>query len=214
MVSYFTNRKIVPDITPDPVFGFNQNIRDQLSKEVILEKFNLPEKYILFSFKNKGIVSLNWLKECQSKLKEIGATGVLLTMPGGVIIKDIGYRLIPPPLSPMEWYALIKYSSGYIGENMHPIVVALHNSIPFFAFDDYGKVKFRYFVDKKCSKIYDILSVAGFIDNYVNTLGSRYICPSPGKVISLIKNFDSGKCKLFSAVQQEKYNKMMENILT
>lgn len=35
------------------------------------------------------------------------------------------------PLSPIDWYALIKYSSGYIGNNMHPIVVSLHNQISF-----------------------------------------------------------------------------------
>lgn len=35
------------------------------------------------------------------------------------------------PLNPIDWYALIKYSKGYIGERMHPIVVSLHNSVPF-----------------------------------------------------------------------------------
>ncbi len=44
MVSYLTKDTIIPDVTPDPVFGFNHNSSNYiLSKTEILKKFNLPE---------------------------------------------------------------------------------------------------------------------------------------------------------------------------
>jgi hypothetical protein len=213
MITYFTKEKLVPDITPDPVFAFNQNITNQLSKAEIQSKFDLPEKYVLFSFKNKNIVTENWLKSCLALLEKNNLTGVILTMPGGVIFKNLSAKVIAPPLNPMEWYNLIRYSSGYIGENMHPIVVSLHNSVPFFAFDDYGTVRMKYFVNEKSSKIHNILSIAGFLENRVGTLGKKYSCPTPEKVIGLITDFNFEKCNRFSDKQLSGFNKMMESII-
>jgi hypothetical protein len=212
MVSYFTKQKIVPEVTPDPVFGYNQNINEQVTKETILKKFDLPENYVLFSFKNKGVVSEEWLNSCQQILEEKKLTGVVLTMPGGVIFKNAPMKVISPPLCPLEWYALIKYSSGYVGENMHPVVVALHNSVPFYSFDFYGIINYKYFVNEKSSKIYHILEQAGFLENRVCTLYKQYTVPSPQKVIQLIQNFDTEKCSRFSQRQVEKYNKMMKQL--
>ncbi|MFZ5940859.1 MAG: polysaccharide pyruvyl transferase family protein [Bacteroidota bacterium] len=214
MVSYFTRGRVVPDITPDPVFAYNQNVRDQLSREEITQKFGLPDNYVLFSFKNKGIVTGEWLRRCQEILEKEGKTGVLLTMPGGVIISEPPMKVIPPPLNPEEWYALIKYSSGYIGENMHPIVVSLHNAVPFFSFDDYGIVKFRYFTNEESSKIYNILSYAGFLANRTGTIGRNYRCPEPEKVLALVRDFDQEWCRRFSEKQLENYNKMMQQIFS
>lgn len=213
MVSYFTNRKIIPEITPDPVFAFNQNIKEQPTKEEILKKFNLPEKYVLFSFKNSGRVDNEWLKRCKEELESSDKSAILLTMPGGIIFENPPLKTIAPPLSPIDWYSLIKYSSGYIGENMHPIVVALHNSVPFFSFDSYGIVKFKYKVNEESSKIFHILEKAGFLDYRASTLGKKYKMPDPNEVIKHINIFDREKCSQFSAKQLISYNTMMEEML-
>ena len=42
------------------------------------------------------------------------------------------------PLSPLDWYALIKYSAGYVGSNMHPIVSSLANGVPCYSLDNWG----------------------------------------------------------------------------
>lgn len=37
-------------ITPDPVFGFNSNVKGIPSEDVVRQKFNLPEKYFVICF--------------------------------------------------------------------------------------------------------------------------------------------------------------------
>lgn len=43
---------------------------------------------------------------------------------------DIQYS-VGDAITPIEWYALIKYSKGYVGNNMHPIVTSITNGVPF-----------------------------------------------------------------------------------
>lgn len=85
---------------------------------------------------------------------------VVLTMPNEMTFEHPFSRTIESPLSPLEWYNLIKYSSGYIGK-ICIIVIALHYSVPFYAFDTYNIVKYKFFVNKKSSKIYDIVDRPG-----------------------------------------------------
>ena len=79
------------------------------------------------------------------------------------------------PISPIDWYYIIKYSQGYVGVLMHPIIVAIHNNIPFFSFDHYGVSKFLFFANKATSKIYHILSQAGMLSNYYNLRSCSYV---------------------------------------
>jgi hypothetical protein len=214
MIKYLTRSSIVPDITPDPVFAYNQNIRVQISKEDLVKKYNLPEKYLLVSFRNRKCVTKEWLNSFRLLAEEINMHCVVLPMPDGIKFDHAFKNTIELPLSPDEWYGLIKYSSGYIGENMHPVVVALHNSIPFYAFDSYGIVRLKYFVNEQSSKVYDILSKSGFADNRIGILGRGYKQPDPEKVLEHLIKFDFSKCKNFSEMQQKKYNSMMENIIS
>jgi len=214
MVKYLSNGKIKPDITPDPVFAYNQNIREQFSKEEILKRFNIPDNYLLFSFRDKNRVKKEWLESFKNLAEKKNIHCVALATPDGIKFDHPFARVVDIPLSPEEWYGLIKYSSGYIGENMHPIVVALHNVVPFYAFDSYGIVKFKFFVNAKSSKIYDILDQAEFLKNWVNVLGRRYKCPAPEKVFNQIVGFDYQKCRSFSDSQQERLNAMMKNIIS
>jgi len=213
MISYFTHKQVVPEISPDPVFHFNQNNPEIIVREEILKRFSLPEKYVLLSFRDSHVISEEWLKEIHTVFGKNGLTAVMLTTPRGLLYKGLNMQAVGMPLSPLEWYYLIKYSSGYIGENMHPIVVALHNAVPFYSFDDYGKVMFKFKVIEHTSKIYSIVNLSGFSENRITTLGKNYQSPDPGRVASLILNFDSEKCMRFSLEQQRKYENMMTSIL-
>src|ERR1035437_7078665 len=212
MIKYLTHGTIIPSITPDPVFAYNQNIKKQYSKEEILKKFDLPENYLLISLRSQNCVTKNWMDSFKLITEKNNLLCVVLPMPGGIKFDHPFSSVIGLPLSPDEWYGLIRYSSGFIGENMHPIVVALHNVVPFYSFDSYGIIRYKCFVNEKSSKIYDILSKAGFLKNRISVLGKAYKCPTPEEVFSQIKNFDFSKCHLFSINQQNSYNMMMKSI--
>jgi polysaccharide pyruvyl transferase WcaK-like protein len=214
MVKYLTNSLIVPDITPDPVFAYNQNIKEQYSKEDLIKKFNLPEKYILISFRNRKCVTKEWLNSFRVIAEKNNLQCVVMPMPDGIKFDHPFTNVIEIPLSPEEWYGIIKYSSGYVGENMHPVVVALHNSVPFYAFDSYGIVRLKYFVNERSSKVYDILNKAGFTEKRINILGRGYKPPLPEEVFGQLIDFDFSKCKNFSMSQLQNYNSMMENIIS
>jgi hypothetical protein len=212
MIKYLSNGTIIPDITPDPVFAYNQNIKEQYSKEEILKKFNLHDNYLLVSFRSQNCVTRDWLKSFNEIAERNSLSCVALPMPNGIIFDNPFSSSIELPLGPIEWYSLIRYSSGYIGENMHPIIVALHNEVPFYSFDTYGIILLRFFVNEKSSKIYDILSKAGFTKNRICALGKGYKCPTPGEVFSRINDFDFLKSHLFRINQQNCYNLMMKRI--
>ncbi len=216
MVRYLTRGKIFPKVTPDPVFGFNNNIITQIPPQSdILAKYNLPEKYILLSFKDDGtgVVSEKWIDRFEELAKESDCATVALCMPEGIGFKNNLKYNIDVPLCPLHWYALIKYSQGYIGHNMHPIIVSLHNAIPFFSFDNYGIVQFKYFVNSRSSKIFHILKEAGFQEYRCSALGKLgYKEPAPKMVLDHILNFDKEACREFSDKYFERYIKMMKEI--
>lgn len=213
MVKYLTHGKIDPLVTPDPVFAYNQNVSRQYSKEYLIEKFNLPERYILVSFRTPNSVPLDWLKQFDQIAREHQFECIALTMPKGINFSHPFKHKIDAPLCPKEWYALIQHSSGYVGENMHPIVIALHNAVPFFAFDSYGFIRYKFFVNEKSSKTYDILHRAGFPEYRTTILGRKVRFPSPEGVLDRLINFDVDKCRRFSTQQTNRYNLMMQELL-
>ncbi len=96
----------------------------------------------------------------------IGKHCVDLSIPMGIIFKYNMEYEIKSPLSPLDWYALIKYSSGYVGQNMHPIIVALHNAIPLYSFDNYGNKRFYKIIsNKNSSKIFQLLKIYSATEN-------------------------------------------------
>lgn len=214
MFESVSNRKLSPVVTPDPVFAFNKNIINQPTKEEILTKYNLPKDYILLSFNSNSSVNSNWVKEFRDKAQKIGITCAALPMPGKLLYSTELEFSINLPLDPVDWYCLIKYSKGYIGEKMHPIIVALHNSVPFYSFDHYGITRFWLFVEHKASKIFDILSSSGFLQNRVSIRNKiKYHQPSTQTVLDAILNFDKIKCRTFANQMVNNYNQMMIDIL-
>ena len=212
MIAHITKNKIKPVVTPDPVFGFNHNVPEVLeNSSKILARFNLPEKYLLVSFKKKikGIDE-EWMANLEKEAKARGYELFALPLPEKLISYGVT-KSIDLPISPIEWYTLIANSVGYIGQNMHPIVVSLHNANPFFSFDYYGLSSD---IDKtdSSSKISHILKTAGFSDYRISSVGKE-VSITPNHVLDKIESFDKEKCKQFSDKYLKQYLAMMNEIL-
>lgn len=216
MFSFITEGQCCPSVTPDPVFAFNQNAASLVpSKEELMKKYGLSDKYMLISFKNekRSNVSQTWLNKFQDIAKHHGIQCVSLPFSTSLSAGKLE-REIALPLTPIDWYALLKYSCGYIGNNMHPIVVCIHNTVPFFSFDNYGtKHANGLFCDSSTSKIRHILKVANLLDCRIasNSLFRR--TPSPEHVFNKLQTFDKAKCTTFAQDYLCKYNEMMTAIL-
>lgn len=216
MFSFITEGQCCPSVTPDPVFAFNQNAASLVpSKEELMKKYGLSGKYMLISFKNEKRcnVSQTWLNKFQDIAKHHGIQCVSLPFSTSLSAGELESE-IALPLNPIDWYALLKYSCGYIGNNMHPIVVCIHNTVPFFSFDNYGtKHANGLFCDSSTSKIRHILKVANLLDCRIasNSLFRR--TPSPVHVFNKLQTFDKAKCKNFAQGYLNKYNEMMTKIL-
>lgn len=213
MISYLTDGVIKPNITPDPVFAFNYNAGHLiLSKEEILKKYGIPDDYIIVSFKGSQSVTQKWISEFQTIALKEGTACVRLPYADGKVFGELDYSL-PDILPPLDWYALIKYSKAYVGNNMHPIIVSLHNVIPFFSFDNYGlsKVDGR-LTDGESSKIYHILKLAGLLD-YRSYIGApQYQAPSASFVYNKIRHFDIKAEAEFAESYYAIYKEMMDKI--
>jgi hypothetical protein len=216
MFSFITEGLCCPPVTPDPVFAFNQNANTLVpSKEELMKKYGLSDKYILISFKNerRSNVSQTWLNKLQNIAKRNGIQCVSLPFSTSRSAGELEKEIVLP-LNPIDWYALLKYSCGYIGNNMHPIVVCIHNAVPFFSFDNYGTRHANgLFCDSSTSKIRHILKVADLLDNRIasNSLFRR--TPSPDHVLKKLQTFDKAKCTTFAQGYLCKYNEMMTTIL-
>lgn len=212
MISYITNKKIVPSITPDPVFAFNHNVDEFIpTKEEVCKKFGITRRYCLMSFKHWS-VSQQWITEFSSICNQHGIDTIKIPFSDmasvGKMDKEVNF-----PLSPLEWYALIKYSDGYIGHNMHPIVVSLHNAVPFFSFDNYGIRKMRgVFTKEESSKIYHILNLSGFKEYRASCIKMNFTPPSPDEVFLKLQNFDRIKAALFAEKYHNLYVQMMRDV--
>lgn len=213
VISFFTDGDLVPPITPDPVFSFNKNIPQSVSRESFLQQFQLPEKYVLLCI-TEGYCDM--AKEWVCKLKEIiyskGYELIELPRQTGNRLFDI--RQVDRILNPIEWYNLIRFSNGYIGQLMHPIVIAIHNSIPFFSLDQYGRKRIRrIYVNKNTSKTYQLIKEVNMTRNYVNISGRFSSLPSVSKVVKAILNSDKTKEKNNMTIMNSKSEKSMRKYL-
>ena len=213
MVKYISRGKIIPEVTPDPVFAFNYNVINQPSEDLIRKKFNLPNRYILLSFHNSSTVSVEWLNQLKDIAASKGYTCVALPFPNGINFTHPFDNEIPLPLDPLEWYALLKYSDGYVGHNMHPIVVCLHNAVPCFSFDQYGTKYLQFITNNSSSKIYDILEKFSLLDYRVSCNSQLYKAPSPEHVLSKLFSFKKDKVQIVATDLYGQYQNMMVKIL-
>ena len=213
MFRHVTRNKITPPITPDPVFAFMPNTGELLpSFGELRQKFDLPDKYFLFSFHNGKTVSQKWLDEFQTIAKEEGILCVNLPFSEKESFGKLEHS-IHLPVTPLEWFAVIKYSSGYIGHNMHPIVVSLHCGVPFFSFDNYGLKHLNgILTTDKSSKIKHILAHAGLLSQRESCISRNYHPLSADAVFQKIKEFPLDLSLDFSNQYYIRYLQMMDEI--
>ncbi len=200
-------------VTPDPVFAFNKNASNIIPpKSDIIERFGLPDKYVLLSLFSQ-VISQNTISELKRLLKNEGITLVILPLPTGVNFKHDADIEIKRPLSPIDWYALIKYSQGYIGSNMHPVVVCLHNAIPCFSIDNWGRIDFwGRKINDGSSKVEHIMSVFGVLANH-KSITRSYCNVSAIEIVNAIKSFPKDKVKSISDDLCKRYEDMMDDII-
>lgn len=204
IISKLTNQPI--EISPDPVFAFNQNVEISCNQQELASKYNLESKYIILSF-CKHLYPLEWYHELYNQLKKEGFQVVNLAMPEGCI--DLPHDIkIDVPLSPTDWYHIIRFSSGYIGQRMHPMIVAIHNNVPFYIFDHYVSKKQQL----ESSKIYDLLERSDLLRYYCNTKQKEI--PSPVSVTQNLLSFEKSKTIEFNKYYLSEYNKMMQTIIS
>lgn len=213
MIKYLSDGGVVPPVTPDPVFAFNYNASHLIpKKDAIIEKFGLPGEYVILSFKGPNSVNQTWLDTFQSMVKEKGLGCVKLPYADAPAYGNIQYY-VGDQISPLEWYALIKYSEGYVGNNMHPIVTAIANGVPFFSFDNYGiPVINGKETNGESSKIFHILNKAGLLKNRTFVAGKNYDAPSPREVLDGLLNFDCDLENDFSSKYLHEYLEMMDSV--
>lgn len=215
MMEHVTNGKLRPAVTPDPVFAFSDNAQSLIpGKQEILKKYGLPEQYILLSFKKEHkTVTQEWLDAFEAVARQEGFASVLLPFPDVPSFGNLDHQ-VPLPLSPIDWYALIKYSAGYVGHNMHPIVVSLHNAVPFFSFDNYGKKLLggRRYTDQS-SKILHLLSLADLTDNRLSCLKAGFTPPVAAAVFRQLRSCPIQKEQAFAQAYGLQYQQMMADIM-
>lgn len=213
MMSYITDGEIIPRVTPDPVFAFNHNAGHLVpSKDDIIKKFNIPNEYILVSFKGSKSVNQEWISEFQGLANKENLACVKLPYADAPAFGDIQYS-VGDTITPLEWYALIKYSKGYVGNNMHPIVTSISNGIPFFSFDNYGiAVNNGKLTNGESSKIYHILAKADLLSSRIYIQGKQYTMPLPMNVLNSILDFNVQLENRFSDYYLHEYDIMMNNV--
>lgn len=200
-------------VTPDPVFALNYNLGDKIPTESeIRGKFSLPKKYVLIGLRSQ-VYTYEELGELDRLMNKEGKECVAFNIDGLYAYKHPFKYEIPIPINPLDWFALIKYASAYIGSNMHPIVSSLTNGVPCFSIDNWGVVDF--WGNKKTSnssKVYDVLNQYELTD-YWCTIEEGKCKASIQSIVSLLSQFPVDKVKQVSALRVEKYKNMMENIL-
>lgn len=201
-------------VTPDPVFALNQNLISILpSKEDIRNRFNLPEKYVLVSMKSQSL-SYDKLVLLQDKFEKRGIVCVDFPITNVMRYHSPFAVKIDLPLSPLDWFSIIKYASAYIGSNMHPIVVSLHNAVPCYSLDNWGTTNFwgKKLKDDS-SKVYDILSLFGLEHNR-SEVENGTCNVEIDDIIRLLDDYPVGKVKVIADALFNRYSEMMNNAIT
>lgn len=200
-------------VTPDPVFAFNYNAGHLVpSEDDIRKRFSLPKDYVLVSLHSQSL-TLKTLDELNSMFKAVGKTCVAFPMPGGVRYQHHFDYEIKVPLSSIDWYALIKYASGYVGSNMHPIIVSLHNAVPCFSIDHWGtKDFFNRTVRDGSSKVEHIMGVFG-LKNYVKPIDNDICNVEASVIVDAIQKFPCEHVRKVALDKYDEYLKMMCEIM-
>ncbi len=122
------DRKLQLDYCPDPVSVFNDSVPQQLPTPCEAD-------YLVMSLYPKT-ASPEWIKQFVKAAHEKDLRVFSLPHPEAVVPGPFD-RVLPLPMTPLEWYAWLKHSKGYVGVRFHPIMISIVNSLPFVALDHY-----------------------------------------------------------------------------
>lgn len=212
MVKSLSGRKVC--VTPDPVWGLNENYPQQVDKDTFLAKHEINQPYILLGFQPAYVEKSNrWIEEFINIAHKAGFICLPLPFAFGYLTNskyDIQTKM---PLDPLDWYNLIRFSSGYVGYNMHPVIASMHNCVPCFAVDNYGISLMKFFNLESSSKICDIMNKVG-LGGYRKTIRRFFTShdSSPLTVFNKLQNFDKSKMASSAEQQYEEYKTMMKSI--
>ncbi len=136
-------------LCPDPIVILNDFF--SLPKRCIREQKSQKGKYILISV-YPGMLSNDWIVRF---VKHAHRNNLYVySLPNPEIEVDIPVdRKLELPMSPLDWFAWIKYAAGYIGVRFHAMLSAIINNTPFISLDTYR----RRYHPPRLSKIYDLL---------------------------------------------------------
>lgn len=207
MLKYILGKNVEIPMTPDPVWGLTENITEIPSKKDIIQKYKIKNDYMLVSYYGQQCKYIKWHDEFRAIANRHGIEVYNLPMPQGHFASNL--PKIELPIDALDWFTLIKYSKGYIGYNMHPVIVSIHNSVPFHSFDQHGR-KFGRFLFDKTSKVYDLLDRFSMLNHRTKITKRKEI--SPMEVFNNLQNFDRGKSMAISKRMQEEYIAMMATI--
>lgn len=210
LVKSVTNKDV--DVTPDPVFAFNQNCKELLDTTPdVSQKFNLPGNYILISLGSQCL-SMDQLKELKSQFASQGKSCVALPMPTGISFSHPFDYEIKCPLCPLDWYNLIRHSCGYIGSNMHPIVVSLHNAVPCYCIDYWVNTNFwNKPVNDGSGKVEHIMNVFG-VSSHRTIISNGKCMASVSEIVESLAKFPVEKVAAKAADYYQQYLTMMATI--
>lgn len=210
---FAANRGLKIEVTPDPVFALNQNLDGLIPKEdEVRKKFKLPSKYVLFGLRSQ-VFSMDELKEFQTLFFNEGKECVAFCIDGRYnYIHPFKYQ-ISLPVSPLEWFAIIKYASAYIGSNMHPIVSCLTNVVPCYSLDNWGTVNFwGRKINDGSSKIQDVLNQYR-IPEYRSAIDGGVCKVSPKDIVLKLTKFPVKQVLDITLARINTYNDMMNTII-
>jgi len=209
----YCNPKLNIELTPDPVFALNNNMSSHIpSEKQIRSKFKLPEKYVLIGLRSQ-VLSVSQLDNLNTEMKKDGKECIAFNIDGCYSYSHNFSYTVPLPLSPIEWFALIKYASGYIGSNMHPIVSCLTNSVPCFSLDNWGATNFfGKKISSNSSKVYDILKQYELQDNW-SQIEDGKCNVTVSYIVEKLRHFPIDKVKEISTKRHLTYNNMMHTII-
>lgn len=213
MVSSITNNEIFPLVTPDPVFAFNANAGHLVSNgEDLKKKYKLPQKYVLVSLLHQDL-TMSQMLDLKEEFAKYDMHCVAFPMPVGLRFNHPFDFVINIPLPVLDWYGLIKYASAYVGSNMHPIIVSLHNGTPCYSIDFWGTTDFwGNHKDDGSSKVEHILDIFELKNNRV-TINHGKCQLNVHDVVKSILTFPKRKVLLKAQELNDSYIEMMNQII-
>jgi hypothetical protein len=114
------------------------------------------------------------------------------------------------PLYPLDWYSLIRHSSGVLGTRFHPIVCCLANGVPFMSIDNNVKHILRAPV-RLTSKQYDLCRSAKLSPNCLALATIKAL--GPHRVYSKLRSCDRQQMAAYGLHARTRFHATIRDIL-